>query len=351
MGFVMNGYEKCVFKKTFADSSIIIVCFHVDDLLIAASNYELIYDLEKGLKKRLDNVTFEYADTLKYLGMELNRDRTGIHMTMKNYSIECVQSREEELTSIGKVNSPADELLFEEDNDLELIPDDKQRRFHHDVARMLYLTMHVRPDLLTAISYLCTRVNKANERDLKKLLRVIAYVRDTLNLGLSFRKSADYRSVSYVDASFATHSDGTSRTGAVEQLGNNFISCKSRKQKLISLSSSESELYAISEALIEILWYQSFVQELDPSIVGPKLILEDNKSVISLLTNERHNKQRTKHLSVRFFHLKDKIEKGEVVMEYVQSENNIADILTKPLSGNLFKKLRGKLMNLSEEEN
>ena len=137
---------------------------------------------------------------------------------------------------------------------------------HSMVAKLLYLTMKVRPELLTAISYLCSRVSSATTDDKIKLIRVLKYLKGTINLGLTFKKSTNFTAISYVDASFGIHSDGTSRSGACELLGGNFIICRSRKQKLVSLHSCESELYALSEQLVEILWYKKIIKggNIDP---------------------------------------------------------------------------------------
>jgi hypothetical protein len=78
----------------------------------------------------------------------------------------------------------------------------------------------------------------------------------------------------------------------------------------------------------------------------PAVLYQDNQSTIRLLRNGKSSSDRTKHINIRYFWLKDRIDCKDVLVEYMPTEDMIADILTKPLQGDQFIKLRQLLMNL-----
>jgi hypothetical protein len=81
------------------------------------------------------------------------------------------------------------------------------------------------------------------------------------------------------------------------------------------------------------------------SRVGPAKIYQDNKSTIQLAEKGKSTSERTKHINVRFFFVHDRMESGEIELEYMPTEDMVADILTKPLQGAQFEKLRDALLN------
>jgi hypothetical protein len=79
--------------------------------------------------------------------------------------------------------------------------------------------------------------------------------------------------------------------------------------------------------------------------VGPATVYEDNQSAIKLAENGRSNSSRTRHIAIRYFFVSDRIKAGEIKVEYLKTTDMIADILTKPLQGALFRRLRSLLLN------
>jgi len=79
--------------------------------------------------------------------------------------------------------------------------------------------------------------------------------------------------------------------------------------------------------------------------VPPAIVYEDNTSAIKLAVNGRSNSSRTRHIAARYFFISDRIKTGEVVLKYISTSDQIADILTKPLQGAHFRRLRKLLLN------
>ena len=92
------------------------------------------------------------------------------------------------------------------------------------------------------------------------------------------------------------------------------------------------------------MWTRNFLLEQGYNL-GPATIYQDNMSTIALIKNGRSNSERTRHIAIRFFFLADRVNSNEISIEYMPTGEMLADILTKPLQGELFRKLRDRLLN------
>ena len=145
-------------------------------------------------------------------------------------------------------------------------------------------------------------------------------------------------------ASFAVHGDMKSHTGGVISLGKGPVYVRSSKQRLTSKSSTEAELIGVSDTLPQIVWTREFLEQ-QGYVSSPAKIFQDNQSTIVLANKGFSTSDKTRHIGIRYFFVKDRIDAGEVVVEYLPTEDMLADMMTKPLQGSLFRKLRSLLMN------
>jgi hypothetical protein len=152
----------------------------------------------------------------------------------------------------------------------------------------------------------------------------------------------------WIDASFGVHDDMKSHTGAVVGLGYGPTWCKSSVQKLNTKSSTEAELVGVSDGAGQVLWMRMFMEGQGYD-VGPAVLYQDNQSCMALMNKGKSGCERTRHIAIRYFFLKDRIDKGEVRVEYCPTESMIADILTKPMQGSKFRAMRGMLLNWDVE--
>jgi hypothetical protein len=133
----------------------------------------------------------------------------------------------------------------------------KKEAFHTCVAKLLYLTQRVRPDVLTAVAFLTTRVNCPDVDDANKLHRLLKYLNATKHLGMRLKPVGEWQS--YVDASYAPHRDAKSHSGGVQYWGGT-ISAYSVKQRITATSTPESELIAVPDNLKQVLWMNEFMK-------------------------------------------------------------------------------------------
>jgi histone deacetylase 1/2 len=208
------------------------------------------------------------------------------------------------------------------------------------------MAKRARPDILLAISFLTTRVQDPTEDDWKKLERVCKYLNGTRNMELSLSVVGNLKMHCYIDASYATHSDAKGRTGSVLTFGGGAVKSMSTKQGIVAKSSTEAEIIGVSDTLGANIGLMYFLEE-QGYIVRPIQLYQDNKSSITLMEKGRSTSNRTKHIATRYFFVKDRIISREVIISHMATEEMIADFFTKPLQGELFRKLRDKVMGVT----
>ena len=150
----------------------------------------------------------------------------------------------------------------------------------------------------------------------------------------------------WADAAFAVHGDMKSHSGGIMTLGKGAIQSISRKQKLNTKSSTEAEVVGADDVLSELLWTKNFMTEQGYAPEDTTLY-QDNTSAMLLETNgQRSAGKRSRHIDVRYFFIKDCIERGQMKLEYCPTDDMVADFMTKPLQGRKFYKFRKMIMNL-----
>lgn len=339
-GFSVNPQEPCIFNKTVNDVQCTI-CLYVDDLMITCADPKLLHQVISKLESLFEGTKASIGQVHSYLGMMFNFSEKGqVKITMEGYINEVLSFYNVK----GKASTPALTNLFDIAKSLDL-DENKRTEFHSIVAKLLYLAKRVRPDILTTVSFLATRVTKATEDDWKKLDRLLRYLNYDPVSGIILRPGdGDIHLTAFADASYGVHEDGKSHSGLCIALGEGPIFVRSSKQKIVSKSSTEAELISLSDGCSQIIWSRDFLigqgYELPSTIV-----YQDNKSTMSLVEKGRSTSERTRHINVRYYFIKDRVDTGEINIQHLSTDEMTADILTKPLVGSQFKRLKSKLLN------
>jgi len=339
LGFAVNRKDACVFNKRGAEGTQITIAVHVDDLFITCTD-------EQMLTKTIEEINGIFRDTKvsrgavhSYLGMTMDFSTAGVlRVSMSGYVTEICEF---ETSERAQVTPAAGDLLITPDS-----PSLDPRRaeiFHSYVAKILYLAKRIRPELLFVISFLSSRVTCATEADWKKLVRVINYIKSTRDVDLELGIKDIEQLQVYTDASYAEHSDRKSHTGIMVTLGTGALYARSAKQKLVSKSSTEAELIALADGSAIAIWFRDFLLEQGYKM-KPVIMMQDNTSTISLAEKGHSTSEKTKHIAVRYFFVKDRLESSELVLEYCNTVDMIADVLTKPLQGTRFMTMRDRLL-------
>ena len=341
LGFVQNAYDKCTWNRDYKGNQHTVV-IHVDDLMSTCVDDGANKQLISALKDKYHQLGVQEGKIHSYLGMTFDFSLDGkVVVTQEGYVTELVTS--EDIKSA--VKTPATEDLFVINESSPKLSKADKDAFHSTTAKLLYLSKRTRPDILVAVSFLTSRVIDPSEQDAGKLRRVLRYLYGTKGLGIVLEADKQVlRFVCYVDASFGVHADAKSHTGTVVSLGKGPILAKSVKQRITTKSSTEAELVGLSDSASLIIWCRNFL-EAQGYQLPPATVFQDNMSTIAMVKNGRSNSSRTRHVNIRFFFIHDRMESGEIDIEYKPTKQMIADILTKPLQGELFIHLRDELLN------
>ena len=111
----------------------------------------------------------------------------------------------------------------------------------------------------------------------------------------------------------------------------------------MALSSCESEYMAACCATQEALWLRYILEEIGISMQTPLVLYEDNQAAIKFSKNQGQHR-RTKHVDLRYHFVRERVNAGDIVLEYISTHNQLADILTKALDLSTFCKLRDKIV-------
>ena len=171
------------------------------------------------------------------------------------------------------------------------------------------------------------------------------FIAGTADRALRFRPGSDGLRVSvYADAAFAVHSDGKSHTGSCFVVGDSGpVHCSSRKQGIVTKSSTESELVAMSDSCNQGIHVRRFLTA-QGYVMGPMEIFQDNKSTMALIERGRSGAEKTRHIDSKYFWLKEQISAGTAIVTHLGAELMYANVLTKPIQAGQFKRESDMLM-------
>jgi hypothetical protein len=344
LAFIQSEVDPCVFYKRQGDSTTIIIIY-VDDFLISAKSRNTVDSIVDNLRSKYLSINASYGPTIEYLGMRLDFSLSNqVTITMENKIAMILAAHNISSSAV----SPAIDNLFQT-RDLPLLPKIKQDQLRSTVAKLLYISTHVRPDILLPVNFLCSRAEKFDTDDELKLIRILKYLHGTVGLGITLKsdltKPLDIDV--YADASFAIHTaDRRSHSGLCIQIGSSTILCKTGKQSLVTTSSTEAELVACADVIPFVEGVRKLLLELNYPI-GQVVIHQDNLSTIKLIKNNKPLSQRTLHIDTKYFFLREKNELGLIDIVHTSTDKMLADMFTKPLNGSQFKFLRDKILNIS----
>ena len=198
----------------------------------------------------------------------------------------------------------------------------------------MYAMLCTRPDVSQALSVTSRYQSNPGLQHWIAVKNILKYLRRTKDTFLVFGGESELRVKSYTDASFQTDPDDfKSQSGFVYILNGGAISWKSSKQDTVADSTTEAEYIAASEAAKEGCWIKKFVEELGvvSTIVDPIELYCDNNGAIAQAKEPRSH-QRSKHVLRRYHLIREIVARKDVKISRVDSEDNTADPLTKPMT-------------------
>ena len=301
-GFKINPYDWCVANKMVNGKQLTIV-WHVDDLKISHRDSKVVDIMLNKLDKEYGNVgkmTIRRGPVHDYLGMRIDFSNPGkVMIDMQDYIDEILAHIPEDMEGVAA--TPAADHLFKTRSDADPLDAETADLFHRITAQLLFLCKRGRPDIQTAVSFLCTRVTKPDTDDYKKLGRVVKYLRRTKFMRLTLEADQISQNAWYIDDAFAVHEDMKSHSGSFMTFGKGMMNGNSTKQKLNTTSSTHAEVVAVHDNMGAMLWTRYFLEE-QGYPQDHTIVFQDNQSAMLLENNGRASSgKRTRHIEIRYF--------------------------------------------------
>jgi hypothetical protein len=347
LGFQPIHADPCVYAYR-RDSVVLIISLYVDDLLLAASSPAEMVKVKAQLRSLFE---MEDLGEARYiLGIQITRDRaartlticqsTYVQKVLTDFNMQdCAPARTP--MAIGKLLPAADPDVpaSDEQESNPRLNEEGTKRYQSAVGSLMYASQGTRPDITFAVTALSQFNSKPTEAHWRAVKRVFRYLRGTTHYGLTYRgptpssgsASGTLTLRGYCDSDWAEDdTDRRSVTGYAFLLCGAPISWASRKQTTVAHSSTEAEYMAASDAAKEAVWWRSFLADLELGSSGATTILSDNQGSIKLSKNPESHR-RTKHIDVRYHYIRERVNEGTLLLDYVSTKEMAADVLTKPL--------------------
>lgn len=332
------GFEKCQHEQAVytrcRNEKILIVGVYVDDLLVAGSNQEEIEIFKEQMNKEFEMSSLGLLTY--YLEIEVHQGKECTTLKQSAYAKKVLEKAG--LWNCNVTKCPMEQKLqLDRDEDGQMVDTTEYRSI---VGSLRYLT-HTRPDITYAVGVVSRFMERPTVKHQQAVKHILRYVKGTVNHGLAYARSGTRKVITgYTDSDLAGDVvDRRSTGGMCFYLNESLVSWASQKQRVIALSSCEAEYMAATTAACQSIWLRGLLREISGQQVGAVVLCIDNKSAIELMKNHvLHG--RSKHIDVRFHFIRECIERGELVIKYVGTQAQRADILTKALGRVKFEEMK-----------
>jgi len=330
--FVQSKVDECFFVKYDDAENYMRVSVHVDDMLVTGKGVNIFRRFEEALSAAFTGHTKQSGDRLSYLGTSLIRDRN--HRVIKKSQIALIESLLERMgmSDCNVTDMPYGSDILESD---EGSPPCNREEFLSLVMTMLFIARMSRYDIMWIVNYLATKSACPSMKYWEAAKRVLRYLKGTLQYHLVLIGS-DLTVDIMADASHALHDDSKGHSGIQVRMGGNVVYCISGKQKVNTISSTETELMCVRDAVTYVPYILEIFSEMRIPVTLPVTIFQDNTSTIEW-TNNGAKFRKAKHLMVALHFVRDFVQKNTVRMVHRRTEEMDADYLTKPVVASLFK--------------
>ena len=332
-GFKIGLVDTTLFTKTKGKD--LFVCqIYVDDIIFGSTNRAMSLDFSKVMEKKFE-MSME-GELKLFLGLQIKQMKNGIFISQEKFAKDIIKKFD--LTEAKPMKTP-----MQTNGHLDLNKTGKAvdlKEYRSMIGSLLYLCAS-RPDIMLSVC-MCARFQAdPKEEHRTAVRRIIRYLLHTPGFGLWYPKGAPFELIGYSDSDYAGCKVDRKSLGTCQFLGRSLVSWSSKKQNSVALSTAEAEYIAAENCCAQLLWMKQTLKDFNVSLSQVPLLC-DNESAIKLANNPVQH-QRSKHIEVRHHFLRDYVEKKDIQLCYCKTDDQLADIFTKPLDESRFCKLRHEL--------
>ncbi|GJT43431.1 putative ribonuclease H-like domain-containing protein [Tanacetum coccineum] len=329
-GFQRGQIDQTLFIKS-QQGHILLVQIYVDDIIFGSTKKELCEEFEKLMKDKFQMSSM--GELTFFLGLQVQQRKKGIFISQDKYVHEIL--RKFNYTDVKFASTPIDlEKPLVKDADAD---DVDEHLYRSMIGSLMYLTAS-RPDIMFAVCA-CARFQVSPKTShLLAVKRIFRYLKGKPSLGLWYSKDSPLELVAYTDSDYAGATlDRKSTTGGCQFLGNRLISWQCKKQTVVATSTTEAEYVAAASCCGQVLWIQNQLLDYGYNFMNTVIYI-DNTSTICIIENPvQHSK--TKHIEIRHHFIRDCNTKKLIQMAKIDTQLNVADLLTKGFDAGRFQYL------------
>ncbi|KAJ9567342.1 LOW QUALITY PROTEIN: hypothetical protein OSB04_003308 [Centaurea solstitialis] len=335
LGFTPSNHDSALFVRC-TGAGRILLSLYVDDMIITGDDHDGIESLKQELTHRF---AMKDLGTLRYfLGIEVAQSKKGYLLSQTKYISDLFERARH--SDKKTVDTPLETNVHYTPTDG--VPLSDPSLYRTIVGSLVYLTV-TRPDIAHAVHVVSQFVTTPTTVHWGAVLRILRYLRGTQFQSLLFPSTSSLKLSAYSDASWDSDpSDRKSTTGFCIFLGDSLISWKSKKQDVVSRSSTEAEYRAMAVTTCEIVWLRWLLADMGVDVSQPTPLHCDNKSAMQIAKNSVFH-ERTKHIEIDCHFTRQHLQLGTISLPFVPSALQIADIFTKALPASRFRFLCDKL--------
>lgn len=335
LGFINSKADQCVYVGQVNDEKCYL-CLYVDDGLLFSKSKSTINTVIDDLKTVFEMRTYPPTN---FVGMQIEKGDKYIFIHQSKYIEQLLYKFNMENANSNSVPVDPHTKLEKSDHQPE-----KNIPYREAVGSLMHAAIVSRPDIMFAVSLVSRFLNCFDESHWNAVKKILKYLKDTKDYGLCYHltdQSSDL--IGYSDADYAN--DIVTRrsvSGYVFIKNGAAVTWASQRQQTVALSTTESEFMAACAATKEAIWAKQLLSDVDEFKQRSVCLNLDNQSAICVIKNINFHK-RCKHIDIKYNFIKEKYHDKIITLNYVCSENQYADILTKALSKVKFQFLRSKI--------
>ena len=330
LGFKQCKVDQAVFVKQ-ERSSLTIIVVHVDDCTIAATALALITAVKREISRFVEVTDLGELHWLLGIEVTRNREEHTLALSQRTY-IDAILRRFnfDELKPISTPMDPSARLTTSQSPStaaeyaaMQNIP------YQEAVGSLMYAALGTRPDISYAVSQVSRFSSNYSQAHWDAVRRIYRYLLGTKNLQLTYG-GGEKQLAGYTDADGSVTEDRRAISGYAFLIDGGAVSWSSKRQEIVSLSTTESEYVGATHAAKEALWLRTLISSLFTPLSQPTTLFSDNQSAIALAKDHQYH-ARTKHIDVRFHFIRWIVENGKIRLIYCPTGDMVADVFTKAL--------------------